>query len=39
MKDSELLAILLRTENARINVVELSGKILRKFSGAGLANA
>lgn len=39
LSDSELLAILLRTGNAGINVVELSNKILRKFSGAGLAKA
>jgi DNA repair protein RadC len=39
LSDSELLAILLRTGNKGINVVELSSKILRKFSGVGLANA
>ena len=39
LSDSELLAILLRTGSEGINVVELSGKILRKFSGAGLAKA
>ena len=39
LSDSELLAILLRTGSESINVVELSGKILRKFSGAGLAKA
>ena len=33
------MAILLRTGSESINVVELSGKILRKFSGAGLAKA
>ncbi|MDP3795260.1 MAG: DNA repair protein RadC [Candidatus Sungbacteria bacterium] len=39
LSDSELLAILLRTGSEGINVVELSGKILRKFSGVGLAKA
>ena len=39
LSDSELLAILLRTGIEGINVVELSGKILRKFSGVGLAKA
>ena len=39
LSDSELLAILLRTGNKGVNVVELSGRILRKFSGAGLAKA
>ena len=39
LSDSELLAILLRTGSKGINVVELSGKILRKFSGIGLAKA
>ena len=39
LSDSELLAILLRTGGKGINVVELSSKILRKFSGAGLAKA
>ena len=39
LSDSELLAILLRTGSKGINVVELSGKILRKFSGVGLAKA
>ncbi|PIR41998.1 MAG: hypothetical protein COV30_00745, partial [Candidatus Yanofskybacteria bacterium CG10_big_fil_rev_8_21_14_0_10_37_15] len=39
LSDSELLAILLRTGSEGINVVELSNKILRKFSGAGLAKA
>ena len=39
LSDSELLAILLRTGSEGINVVELSGKILRKFSGAGLTKA
>jgi len=39
LSDSELLAIILRTGSEGINVVELAGKILRKFSGAGLARA
>jgi len=39
LSDSELLAILLRTGSEGINVVELSGKILRKFSGVGLTKA
>lgn len=39
LTDSELLAILLRTGSEGVNVVELSNKILRKFSGTGLANA
>ncbi len=39
LSDSELLAILLRNGSEGINVVELSSKILRKFSGAGLAKA
>ena len=39
LSDSELLAILLRTSSDGINVVELAGKILRKFSGVGLAKA
>ncbi|OGZ28906.1 MAG: hypothetical protein A2562_03965 [Candidatus Nealsonbacteria bacterium RIFOXYD1_FULL_39_11] len=39
LSDSELLAILLRTGSEGINVVELSSKILRKFSGTGLAKA
>lgn len=34
--DSELLAILLRTGSKGMNVVELSKKILRKFSNVGL---
>jgi len=37
LSDSELLAILLRTGSEGINVVELASKILRKFSGVGLA--
>ena len=39
LSDSELLAILLRTGGEGINVVELAGKILRKFSGVGLTKA
>lgn len=39
LSDSELLAILLRTGSEGINVVELAGKILRKFSGIGLTRA
>ncbi len=39
LSDSELLAILLRTGSEGVNVVELAGKILRKFSGVGLAKA
>lgn len=39
LSDSELLAILLRTGSEGVNVVELSNKILRKFSGTGLAKA
>jgi DNA repair protein RadC len=37
LSNSELLAILLRTGNKGINVVELASKILKKFSGDGLA--
>ena len=37
LSDSELLAILLGTGSKGINVVELSNKILKKFSGDGLA--
>ena len=36
LSDSELLAILLRTGIEGVNVVELSSKILKKFSGDGL---
>jgi len=39
LSDSELLAILLRTGSEGINVVELANKILKKFSGVGLAKA
>ena len=39
LSDSELLALLLRTGSGDLNVVELSGKILRKFGGVGLATA
>ncbi len=37
LSNSELLAILLRTGGKGINVVELASKILKKFSGSGLA--
>lgn len=39
LSDSELLAILLRTGSEGINVVELANKIMKKFSGVGLAKA
>lgn len=39
LSNSELLAILLGTGTKGINVVELSNKILKKFSGAGLAKS
>ncbi|OGH94055.1 MAG: hypothetical protein A2538_02015 [Candidatus Magasanikbacteria bacterium RIFOXYD2_FULL_41_14] len=39
LSNSELLAILLRTGAKGINVVELSNKILKKFSGQGLNSA
>ena len=39
LSDSELLAILLRTGSEGVNVVELASKILKKFSGVGLAKA
>lgn len=39
LTSSELLAILLRTGSAGVNVVELSNKILKKFSGDGLVKA
>lgn len=39
LSNSELLAILLRTGNKGINVVELASKILRKFSGDGINKA
>lgn len=39
LSNSELLAILLRTGGENINVVELSKKILGKFSGNGLTKA
>lgn len=39
LSNSELLAILLRNGNKGLNVIELSKKILQKFSGSGLANA
>jgi len=37
LSDSELLAILLRTGNKGMNVIELAGKILKKFNRTGLA--
>ncbi len=39
LSNSELLAILLRTGGKGLNVVEMSRKILGKFSGSGLAKA
>jgi len=39
LSNSELLAVLLRTGSEGINVVELAGKILRKFNGSDLAKA
>jgi DNA repair protein RadC len=39
LSNSELLAILLRTGSKGINVVELSKRILSKFSADGLAKA
>lgn len=39
LSNSELLAILLRTGGKGLNVVEMSRKILGKFSGDGLAKA
>ena len=39
LSNAELLAILLRTGEKGVNVVELSKKILRKFSGNSLAKA
>lgn len=39
LKDSELLAILLRTGTKEFNVVELSTRILKKFGSVGLAKA
>lgn len=39
LSNSELLAILLRIGAKGVNVVELSNKILKQFSGAGLAKA
>lgn len=39
LSDSELLAIFLGTGVRGVNVVELANKILKKFSGVGLANA
>lgn len=39
LSSSELLAILLGTGSKGVNVVELSNKILKKFSGDGLCKA
>lgn len=39
LSNSELLAILLGTGSKGINVVELSNRILKKFSGGGLTKA
>lgn len=39
LSNSELLAILLGTGTKGVNVVELSNRILKKFSGDGLATA
>ena len=39
LSNSELLAILLRTGSKGINVVELSNKILKKFSSEGISKA
>lgn len=39
LSNSELLAILLRTGSKGVNVVELSNKIIKKFSGDGLVKA
>ena len=39
LSNSELLAILLRTGGKGVNVVEMAGKILKKFSGNGLTKA
>ena len=39
LSNSELLAILLRTGNEGVNVVELSNKILKKFKSDGLVRA
>ncbi len=39
LSNSELLAILMRTGSAGLNVVEMCQKILKKFSGFGLATA
>ena len=39
LSNSELLAILLRTGGKGMNVVEMANKILKKFSGSGLAKA
>ncbi|NQU77100.1 hypothetical protein HQ544_00195, partial [Candidatus Falkowbacteria bacterium] len=39
LSSSELLAIILGTGSQGLNVIELSEKILKKFSGEGLAKA
>ncbi len=39
LSNSELLAILMRTGGKGMNVVDMSEKILQKFSGSGLATA
>ena len=39
LTNSELLAIILRSGSKGVNVVELSKRILAKFSGNGLAKA
>lgn len=39
LSNSELLAILLGTGSKGINVIELSGRILKKFSGDGISKA
>ena len=39
LSNSELLAILLRTGSEGVNVVQLSNKVLKKFSGDGLLKA
>lgn len=39
LSNSELLAVLLRTGSKEINVIELSNKILKKYSSSGLVKA
>lgn len=39
LSNAELLAILLRTGGKGLNVIQLSGNILKKFGNEGLANA